>query len=254
VDGQANVIIARHLQVEVMTPVLGKQLHAWEAPSHVTGVAVSSITGEISVASCVVAPMVQVFGPQGNFLYALEVEGAGPFFPDAIASAPDSSTVFVVDRSGHRVLVFDSDGRFHSTFGTQGIRPGQFIWPLGIAVDPSSGNVLVVDQGNRRVQVFTPEGCFIRSIGHPGSGEGQFQLPTGVACDAQGNVLVADSERKCVQMFDAHGRFLLAIGRPAPFREDKDFRATCVALSADGQVYVADTNNRVHMFSLHTKE
>ena len=52
-----------------------------------------------------------------------------------------------------RVSVFTLEGRFVTSFGSEGAGPGQFGWLYGLAVD-SNGVVYVCDSHNKKVQVF----------------------------------------------------------------------------------------------------
>ena len=67
-----------------------------------------------------------------------------------------SDNVYVVDNRNHRVQKFDSNGKFITTWGTEGEGDGQFIEPQGIQVDPSSNNVYVVDKQRGIVEMFKP--------------------------------------------------------------------------------------------------
>lgn len=53
----------------------------------------------------------------------------------------------------NRVSVFTPEGRFVTSFGRTGSRPGEFKGPCGIAID-DSGMVYVSDSENNRIQVF----------------------------------------------------------------------------------------------------
>jgi tripartite motif-containing protein 2/3 len=48
--------------------------------------------------------------------------------------------------------VFDSEGNFLFSFGSNGEGNGQFNAPTGVGVD-QHGNILVADWGNSRIQV-----------------------------------------------------------------------------------------------------
>lgn len=54
-----------------------------------------------------------------------------------------------------RIQVFDTEGKFTSSIGTNGTGDGQFLKPEHVNID-ASGNVYVVDRGNQRIQVFFP--------------------------------------------------------------------------------------------------
>jgi DNA-binding beta-propeller fold protein YncE len=66
---------------------------------------------------------------------------------------------------------FDSNGKFITSWGTEGTGDGQFLHAHGIAID-SSGNVYVVDSQNERIQKFDSNGNFITKWGTEGYADG----------------------------------------------------------------------------------
>jgi DNA-binding beta-propeller fold protein YncE len=63
--------------------------------------------------------------------------------------------VYVVDKFGPYVRVFDSNGVFRTMFGGWGLDEGQFRYPSGVDVD-ADGHVYVADLYNHRIQIFAP--------------------------------------------------------------------------------------------------
>jgi len=55
----------------------------------------------------------------------------------------------------NKIELFDPNGAFIITFGTEGDGDGQFKNPRGIAID-SKGNLYIADTGNYRIQKFKP--------------------------------------------------------------------------------------------------
>ena len=88
--------------------------------------------------------------------------------------------------------MFARDGTFHSKFGTEGTRPGQFNRPASVCLD-SLGRLIVTDKDNHRMQVFTQEGEFLLKFGEKGSANGQFMYPWDVACNSKNQILVSDT-------------------------------------------------------------
>jgi DNA-binding beta-propeller fold protein YncE len=127
---------------------------------------------------------------------------------------------------------------FLTTWGTYGLRTGEFVNPHDIAVD-SEGNVYVADTRNNRLQKFGPSGTFITQWGALGSGRGQFYWPVGVVIDNSGNVYVADYNHR-IQKFDPNGIFMTMWGISSVGK---------IAVDNSGNVYVADTeSNRIQKF------
>jgi DNA-binding beta-propeller fold protein YncE len=170
------------------------------------------------------------------------------------------------------VLVFNAAGDLVSSWGG----PGQgFDWPdsnHGITVDHER-NVWLAGNGERDTQIlkFTREGRFLLQIGthgvHKGSNDvANFWKPTKIADDpAAGEIYVADGYgNRRVIVFDArtgaYKRHWGAYGavpnddKVPPYNPaappSKQFSTVhCVAIAADGLVYVCDrVNDRIQVF------
>jgi DNA-binding beta-propeller fold protein YncE len=95
---------------------------------------------------------VQVFSPQGKFLYLIPTGG----LPRGIA-IDKSNRLYVVDGLGHNITVYKKTAkkdRSIATFGSQGRQFGQFMYPNGLALNESGSRVFVTDRENHRVQVW----------------------------------------------------------------------------------------------------
>ena len=91
--------------------------------------------------------------------------------------------VTVSDTGGFFVNVYEADGKYLRTVGTQGLAPGQFVRPKGVAVD-REGRTYVVDAGTQIVQIFDAEGRILMYFGDPSrNGGGSTSLPAGVTVD-----------------------------------------------------------------------
>ncbi len=99
---------------------------------------------------------VQVFRPDGSFLYKWGSLGSGDGqfnIPQGIAVDALRDRVFVADTGNGRIEVFDTFGTFVTSFGRTGHGPGELEDPSEVDLD-SAGRVYVADQFNDRVQVF----------------------------------------------------------------------------------------------------
>nr|XP_006820072.1 PREDICTED: tripartite motif-containing protein 2-like [Saccoglossus kowalevskii] len=161
--------------------------------------------------------------------------------PRGISISPVNGRVYVVDMSSHCIRIYNQDGGYINSFGSQGDGDCQFHYPWGITTD-SKGNLIVADSWNHRIQVLTGEGEFLFKFGSRGNSDGQLQYPLGVATDTDGYVYVSENGNKRVLKYDSHGQFVCRIDSPADglwfphgicVTNDKPF----------GKVVVADKGN-----------
>jgi predicted membrane-bound mannosyltransferase/DNA-binding beta-propeller fold protein YncE len=173
--------------------------------------------------------------------------------PHAIALGPDG-LLYVADSNNNRIVVFDTDGNFVRTFGTEGLAPlpSMLNEPWGVAVGPD-GTVYVADTWNHRINVYTPEGEYLSSWGTYGPGVPDdpyaFWGPRAVAVDDQGLVYVADTGNKRIVVFDGQGNFIRQIGTGGiqPGQLDEPVG---MAFGAGNSLFVADTwNQRIQVFT-----
>jgi DNA-binding beta-propeller fold protein YncE len=93
--------------------------------------------------------------------------------------------VYVSDMGDFKVKIFEHNGKFLSSVGSNGKNAGQFVRPKGIAVDHES-NLYVVDAGFENTQIFNREGKVLMFFGGPYKEKpGDMWLPAKVAIDYQ---------------------------------------------------------------------
>lgn len=171
----------------------------------------------------------------------------GQFIWPAGIALDSGERVYVADEWLNRISVFESDGRFVSSWGTSGAGEARFNRVSGIAID-GNDHAYVVDSLNHRVQKLTTKGKFLAEWGGHGRTEGRFDSPWGITVDDLGHVYVADHLNHRVQKFDPAGDFLQQFGSHGSGRGQLD-RPSDVAVDPDGDVYVCDwANNRVQIF------
>lgn len=208
-------------------------------------------------------------------------------FPEDVAIDPVSGKIFVADTGNNRVLRFASyealvngaaaeavigQSTFEAT-GGRNVQDGLFA-PSGVYVD-NEGRLWVSDKNNNRILRYDdaanlPDGPLADGIlgqtgyGVSGAAISQTRVwnPKGITGDADGNLFVLDSLSHRVLMFadaanlpDSSPASLVLgqedfTGSGVATQQDNLFSPTAIALDADGNLYVADTeNHRVLRFN-----
>lgn len=160
--------------------------------------------------------------------------------------------VLVTDSSRGRVVWFDSDGEFVSSFRHKRLKV-----PLYVAVDPLDGTVWVSDRRARAVHVFDSRGRYLRRF-DPGlpvrrvlgrrGGEAAW-APMGLAFAPDGTLYVTDVlGRHRLLQFDPKGKLRRSMDALSPAKEDPEASPgfsypTAVRVRGD-EVWVSDSNNR----------
>ena len=150
--------------------------------------------------------------------------------PTDVAFGPKEQ-IYVSDGYGNsRVMKFNKDGKFLTTWGKPGKGPGEFNLPHTILVDAKS-RVIVGDRENNRIQVFNGEGK-LREIW---SGF----APFGLATDPHGVLFVADGRANQILRLDARGQVVASWGRKGKGPGDFDL-PHMLATDRTGNLYVVE--------------
>ena len=188
---------------------------------------------------------VQQFDSAGVFQTRLgEPSQSTLIFPGGLGAGEGG--VYVTD-SRHRVVRFDPEGAFVSTWGTQGTGVGQFDVPAGLAVG-ESGEVYVADSENDRIQRFDAGGAALGAWGTTGAGDGQFDGLLDVAAAGERVFTLETLGNTRIQRFSPIGAFGGTWG--ASGAQPGQFGSLGIGTDAAGNVYVADTSSdRIQKFS-----
>jgi sugar lactone lactonase YvrE len=195
------------------------------------------------------AHVVVKLSPAGDVLMTLGTRGEAGDWDEAAGSRrlnqpndvaiAGNGDVFVVQghtpgpRGDARVLKFDREGRFLTSWGGKGTGPGQFDVAHGIAIAPD-GLLWVLDRENQRIQVFDQDGKFVREQKYKG-------LPCSVAFASDAAYMVNGFAGQLLRL-DLQGNVLAATGRPG--RGLGEFgEAHFLAIGPTGDLYVADSVN-----------
>ena len=134
-----------------------------------------------------------------------------------------------------RVIKFDADGNFLTTWGGEGKGPGEFNQPHAVLVD-NRGLVYIADRSNQRIQVFDADGKFLREKAHPGT-------PCGLVwCSDAKHIMMAHGHTGRIMKLDMELNLLAATGGQGK-GPNRYGEAHYLALDADDNIYVADTLN-----------
>jgi DNA-binding beta-propeller fold protein YncE len=113
-----------------------------------------TLTGDILVSDALNF-RVQVFSPEGRFLFTFGRMGDAPGTfsrPKGVAADSDGN-IYVVDALFDNIQIFDKMGRLLMAFGEHGRGYGEFWLPTGIYID-NNDLIYVSDSSNQRVQIF----------------------------------------------------------------------------------------------------
>jgi len=175
---------------------------------------------------------IQKVSPGGVPLLTTGAVGTGPDElrrPRGVA-VDAQGVLFVADTANFRIQRFSAaDGTALGAWGVIGSGPGEFILPEGLTLD-ADGNVYVADTGNHRVQKLSPAG---QAVGI--WGEGQLSFPHAVALEpTSGDLFVADAQG-VERLSPTTGQLVR--------HWDQFSDPYGLALDADGNLYVADTDH-----------
>lgn len=176
--------------------------------------------------------------------------------PEGNPAISAAGLIYVPDGNNNRIQIFDANGSYISSFGSQGIGDYQFNYPAGIFISPENGYIYIADVYNSRVQVFNSNHVYIGTIGETGVGgsdDAHFDGPYDVAVDEAGFVYVADYYNFRVQKCT----FNISNYTCATFSGDTGnigdafdyLQPQSVEVDQAGRVYVVDQgNNRIQVF------
>ena len=195
------------------------------------------------------AHVVVKFSPAGQVLLTLGTRGeAGDWNESAGSRKLNQPTDVAVAANGDvyvsqghtpgtagdpRVLKFDRNGRFMTSWGGKGTGPGRFDVAHGVAID-AQGMVWVMDRENQRIQIFDTNGAFVREMKYSG-------LPCSIDIGTEHIYMVNGYGGQVVQL-DLSGKVIAAVGKPGTGLGEFG-EAHSIAVSPRGELFVADSAN-----------
>jgi DNA-binding beta-propeller fold protein YncE len=154
-------------------------------------------------------------------LHRTEAETGDAFVPVLHCVALDNNgLVYVCDRRGHRVQVFDKMGNFQKNIPVE-FEPmskvpagpehqsgalGSAVW-VDFSRDPGQKYMYVINQDNEKVDILDrASGQILSSFGRPGHQTGEFTYAHFLAVDSKGNIYAGEvGTGKRIQKFKMVG-------------------------------------------------
>jgi len=132
---------------------------------------------------------------------------------DAVVS--ENGNIYISDVSANRILVFDYEGNFLTSFETISTPDGtgNFKNPSQLEIN-SKGELFITQPLANQVLVLDAKGNYLRYFGKTGNTVGAFQGLSGMDIDDLDRVYCADYVIGAVQVFDDQGNFLHALTGP----------------------------------------
>lgn len=176
--------------------------------------------------------------------------------------AVDSAgNVYVADQLNHTIRKIAPGGIVTTLAGLAGAigstdgtgSAARFSSPRGVAVD-AAGTVFVTDTINNTIRQITPAGVVTTLAGQPGvfgsndgtGGGARFGGPQAIAADDNGTLYVADTNNNTIRKITAGAVVTTISGCPGCIGNENWNRFNApqgIAVSANGDLYVADTRN-----------
>ncbi len=157
------------------------------------------------------ADKIKVFNSSGELQFEFGASGDGEGeldFPAALTVDESANKVFVGDQNNSRIVVFDLDGNFVTSFGRHTYQdPVTFEWVFegtfscihGLACS-QDGRLYIADSYQSNVQVLDYDGNCLGFIGKFGNAPGDFKLPQDVFCHGD-QLLVSSHASSKVEIF-----------------------------------------------------
>ncbi len=180
----------------------------------------------------------------------------GPGGQDKIAAVPTALTcdknlnvyALVMDfKNGelqpNLIRKFTGDGTELLAYGSHGMKPGEFINPIGLAANPFE-QVYVLDADTCLISRFDGDGNFMGRFGGRGAGRGSFEDPRAIVAGHDHFLYVLDYGNRQVQRLSLDGQFLNKYS--FRLRQDSEELRVLDGIGVDkqGVLYVSDAASR----------
>lgn len=159
--------------------------------------------------------------------------------PAGVAVSPSGDRIYVTETGGDLVVrIFDAGGVEVGIMTPPTEVTGPEHVPVYLAIDPRTSEVYVTDRPAGAVYVYSRDGEWLREYRPAAVADGW--QPLGIAFDRDGNVYVSDlaGVGQAIRKFDPSGVEVATFGAA-----DGLSFPNGLAITADGRLYVTDSNN-----------
>lgn len=174
------------------------------------------------------------------------------YTPYGINVANDGS-IYVTEELGYRLIKLNASGTQQWTIGQAGVYGDDNThfgdWWRGLEGHPAidtQGRIYVPDFSNHRIQIFNADGTHYSSFGSNGNGNDEFDCPSSVAINPSNqDFYIVDQCNQRIQVYNNDFIYKATLGvLDESGSDDLHFMAPRdVAIDANGNIYVADTEN-----------
>ena len=191
------------------------------------------------------------------------------YYANSLDINKKTGDLYLLDPNDSHVLVFDSNGNYKFTFGSEGTGAGQLgkYSSVGISVDQTSGDVYVSESGgplaNNRISKFSETGEFILTFGRrvnettlgdvctkasgdvcqPGTTEGERAIVNSIAAvdPDTGNVYIPTNGKTSI--YAPNGKYIETIETPGVVNQIAIFNEIIYQQTSTGFKTYSDTGN-----------
>lgn len=149
---------------------------------------------------------------------SLEEEYEQLYRPTFLAIHPNGD-LYVVDNGNHRIVTFDSSGKYKASFGRKGMGPGEFQWPSSVGF-LNEKELFVSDSQKKAIYIFNQNGDFLRELFKVDHGLGlvYFQAPDRlIVTESDGHLwsfnMDPDQKSAPIRIYDTQGKLLQQHGK-----------------------------------------
>jgi len=187
---------------------------------------------------------VQVFSPEGKFLYRFGKKGteAGAFLLPMSIEVTSRGRVLVLDPELKKVLTFSNKGEFQSEFSfahIQGPNDRQPMRCTKMGLDRSHDTLYLSDSANANIKLFNLKGDFLGLFPLDRTKTRAVAVLGKTSFDSQGQIYIIDSINGWVQVYSRQREFLFSFGELGS-RVGNFARPVAVSVNSEGKIYVLD--------------